>query len=212
MMQNGRTIAVWMNSTVGVEILNQTTPRMAQPTEGKLLRNVRMRRSTTLFKDRRGAHSRGKREREHHRDSDRDDDPPEADCGMVRRCPVGHEAGHRFEDIAAGPGSTKAGRWRAAIHHTAITRTTAPSAISRCGHCAGRAFATRESPVEAALDRAEEDDLGAATKIRMKKMMAKMVSVSNSCRATFEQIADAAIPAKQLGCEHDFPGYAEARP
>ena len=35
MMQNGRMIAVWMNNTVGVEILNQTTPRIAQPTEGK---------------------------------------------------------------------------------------------------------------------------------------------------------------------------------
>ena len=40
MMQNGRIIAVWMNNTVGVEILNQTTPRIAQPTEGKLLKKV----------------------------------------------------------------------------------------------------------------------------------------------------------------------------
>ena len=43
--QNGSTIATSMKITVVFEPWNQTTPRIAQPTDGNLLRTARMRRS-----------------------------------------------------------------------------------------------------------------------------------------------------------------------
>ena len=125
--QNGSTIATSMKMTVRLETLNQTTPRMAQPTDGKLFRMSRMRRSTTAAKTGEDRASMA---------SVTPSAMAMATAAITRaklmpRCQASAGSVAKRASVAstvAGPGSTNSGRLRAVSHQPTTARSTAPSA------------------------------------------------------------------------------------
>src|SRR6476469_600466 len=112
---------------------------------------------------------------------------------------------------APGPGSTKSGRCRAVAHHSTMTSTTAPSAISRGVATSAAPLRTRESPVKPRLDRTKEDDLGGGDEQQNEEDDREDRHRVEFLPRNVKHVANAAVAAEQLRRQHDLPRHAEDR-
>ena len=176
-----------MKITVGLDTPNQITPRIAQPTEGKLLSSKSRRCSSTARKVGEPRAASASSTASDHRHRYRRGNAGEADRRGDKAAPGRTEIEPRRRQYQAGlaarrtagpspsttsPGSPAAPRlppMRAASPDRASVQARRYLRSSR--RCNGRNTKTSAH----------------ATNNRMKRMTAKIVSVSNSCRATLSR-------------------------
>ena len=125
---------------------------------------------------------------------------------MIGDVGVGDEARHRLEH-AQRPGQNEFRHMARADPPDDEQRddgALGDQALHRSG-ASRRSLTTREPPVEAALDRAEQDDFGGNHENQNEDDDGEDRFGIEFLAGDVQQIADAGIAAEQFGREHDFP-------